>query len=285
MPTKISPSSIVFSFAYTAPIWSLIRFNFWASANPQIQLGFFSNSKLAVSGNSAVASTNIQQAFGASDNPVVRVFLNGYQAQSGVVQIAVSPSNLQGTSLSVKIMLGPTTQITGIWLSWIAFSPVTASFSAYGGSVGRSSFTGSFNSDISNNLYHNSYILYGLTQISINGQDPLAYSCHIASNFQLSLSSSRNFDSLGIVYIVAGNAPGKLCSACGTNNVAYGSSCLSSCPLGTTANTYKDGGVACLGTAVSGSASSSPTASVSASSSASSSTSASSSSASTSTPV
>jgi len=49
---------------------------------------------------------------------------------------------------------------------------------------------------------------------------------------------------------VAGNPPSKLCSACGINSVAYGNTCLSSCPLGTTANTYKDGGVACLGTAV-----------------------------------
>jgi len=49
---------------------------------------------------------------------------------------------------------------------------------------------------------------------------------------------------------VAGNPPSKLCSACGTNNVAYVNTCLSSCPLGTIANTYKDGGIACLGTAV-----------------------------------
>ena len=168
-------------------------------------------------------------------------------------------------------MLGPTTQIKGIWLSWIAFSPVTASFSAYGGSVGRSSFVGSFNSDVSSNLYQNSYLLYGLTQVSINGQDPLAYSCQISDDFQLSLSASRNFDSLGLVYIAAGNAPAKLCAACGANNVVYGNSCLSSCPLGTTPNTFKDGGVACLGTAVSASASA--TSSASASSSASSSSS------------
>ena len=253
MPAQITPSSIIFNFAYTVPIWSAIRFNFWASANPQIQLGYFSNNKLSVSSNSAFVFTNIQQAFGATDNPVVRVFLNGYQAQSSVIQIAVSPSNLQGTSLSVKIQLGPTTQVTGIWLSWIAFSPTTVSFSAYGGSVGRSSFVGSFNSDISNNLYQNSYLLYGLTQLSINGQDSLTYNCQISNNFQLSLFSSRSIDSLGLVYIAAGNAPKQLCSACGANNVAYGNSCLSSCPLGTTANTYKDGGVACLGTAVSGS--------------------------------
>ncbi len=168
-PSQINTSSIVFSFAYTTPIWSTIRFNFWASSNIQIQLGHFSNINLAVSANSAVVSTKIQKAFGANDNPVVRVFLNGYQTQSNVVQIQVSPSNLEGTSLSVKIIIGSSTQISGVWLSWIAFSPVTASFSAYGGSLGRNSFVGSFSSDVSSNLYQNSYLLYGLSQISING--------------------------------------------------------------------------------------------------------------------
>jgi hypothetical protein len=122
-----------------------------------------------VNANSAVVTTKIQQTFGANDNPVVRVFLNGYQSESNIVQIQVSPSNLQGTTLSAKILLGPTSKIVGIWLSWIAFSPVTASFSAYGGSLGRNSFIGSFNTDISSHLYQNSYLLYGLSQISING--------------------------------------------------------------------------------------------------------------------
>jgi len=105
--------------------------------------------------------------------------------------------------------------------------------------------------DISSNLYQNSYLLYGLSQLSINGKEPLTYSCQISNSFELSLASSRNFDSLGIVYVAAGNAPGKLCSACGAATIAYVNSCLTSCPLGTTPNTYKDGGVACLGTALS----------------------------------
>jgi hypothetical protein len=92
----VNASSIVFNFAYTAPIWSSIRFNFWASVNPQIQLGYFGNANLAnsIKDGSVVVSTNIQQAFGSGDNPVVRAFLNGYEAVSNVVQIAVSPSNL-----------------------------------------------------------------------------------------------------------------------------------------------------------------------------------------------
>ena len=210
---------------------------------------------------SAVVNTNIQQAFGSNDNPVVRAFLNGYEATSQVVQIAVNPSNLQGTNLSIRINLGKTTQVKSVWISWIAFSPVTASFTAYGGSVSRNAFTGTFNTDISSNLYQNSYLLYGLTTLSLTGADPLAFTFQISNTFQLSLSSSRNFDSFGLVYVVAGNSPSKLCSACGSNNKAFGNTCLSSCPLGTTATTYKDGGVACLGTAVSTSASINATAS------------------------
>ena len=33
IPSKVSTTSIVFTFAYTTPIWTKIRFNFWASAN------------------------------------------------------------------------------------------------------------------------------------------------------------------------------------------------------------------------------------------------------------
>jgi len=275
VPGQVTPSSIVFNFAYTAPIWSVVRFNFWATTNTQIQLGYFSSVNLTFDGNSAVATTNIQQPFGKTDNPVVRAFLNGYQAQSSVVQVSISPSNLQGTTLSIKILLGPNAQVTGVWLSWIAFSPVTATFSAFGGSLGKNAFTGSFNSDVSSSLYQNAYLLYGLTQVSIGGQDSLAYSCQISNNFQLSLSSSRNIDSLGIVYIAAGNSPAKLCSACGAANVAYGNTCLTSCPLGTTATTYKDGGVACLGTAVSSSTSNSSAATSTSTSAASNSTTAS----------
>ena len=203
-----------------------------------------------VKDGSAVVNTNIQQAFGSNDSPVVRAFLNGYEATSQVVQISVNPSNLQGTTLSIRISLGKTTQVKSVWISWIAFSPVTASFTAYGGSLSRNGFIGTFNSDISSNLYQNSYLLYGLTTLSLTGTDALAFTFQISNTFQLSLSSSRIFESFGLVYIVAGNAPSKLCSACGNNNKAFGNTCLSSCPLGTTANTYKDGGVACLGTAL-----------------------------------
>lgn len=240
----------MFGFAYTSPIWSKIRFNFWASANSQIQLGTFSAVNLAVSGNSATVSTSLQQPFSQNDNPVIRAFINGYMSWGNGVQIAVAPSNLQGSTLSFTLMFGPGTNVTSAWISFIAFSPSTASFSAYGGSLNRASFSGSLTNDVSNSLYQTPYILFGLTQISLSGQTPLDYACSINPNFQLNLASSRNFDSFGIAYIVAGNSPSKLCSSCGNGFVAYGNTCVSSCPLGTSQFTYKDGGIACIGTAV-----------------------------------
>lgn len=122
-PAQVSSSSITFSFAWTAPLWSKLRFNFWASANSQIQLGTSVVTNLNVVGNAATVTTSLQSAFSASDKPVIRAFINGYMSWGQVIQLAVAPSNLEGTTLSVKIMLGPTTNVTAIWLSYIAFSP------------------------------------------------------------------------------------------------------------------------------------------------------------------
>ena len=143
VPSQVSSSKITFSFAYTAPIWTKIRFNFWASAHNEIQLGNFNARNIQSQGNAAVVSTTIQKAFAPSDSPVIRAFINGYMVGSNGVQVAVNPNNLEGTTLSIKIMLGPTTQISSIWLSYIAFSPVTSSFVAYGGSLMKSKFSGS----------------------------------------------------------------------------------------------------------------------------------------------
>jgi hypothetical protein len=180
----------------------------------------------------------------------VRTFLNGYQTYSNQVQIAVVPSNLQNTNLTIRINIGPTSNVSAVWVSWIAFSPASASFTAYGGSLSKNSFTGSVSNDISNSLYQNVYLLYGLTTISLNNQASLTYSCQINNNFQLSVQVNGNFDAFGLVYIVAGNSPNQLCSHCGSASYAYANSCLTACPLGTTPKSFPNGGIACLGTAV-----------------------------------
>ena len=135
----------------------------------------------------ATVQTQIGSAFPAGAQPVVRAFINGYMAASEVVQLAVAPSNLEGTTLSIKIMLGQTTQIRSIWLSYVAFSPSTASFTAYGGSISKSSFSGSFLQDISNSIYRTPYLLYGLTQMSLGGNTPLSYENTIDEGFGMEI--------------------------------------------------------------------------------------------------
>lgn len=40
-PTSITGAQIGFQFDFSSPVWSKIKVNFWASNNPQIQLGYF----------------------------------------------------------------------------------------------------------------------------------------------------------------------------------------------------------------------------------------------------
>lgn len=79
----------------------------------------------------------LSQGFAANQQPVIRVFLNGFNldARSGALQISAAPTNLQGKNLTVKVTMGKRTLIDKICISWIAFSPSTASFVSYGGQV------------------------------------------------------------------------------------------------------------------------------------------------------
>lgn len=40
-PSSISESQVAFQFDFSSPVWSRLRVNFWASRNPQIQVGYF----------------------------------------------------------------------------------------------------------------------------------------------------------------------------------------------------------------------------------------------------
>jgi hypothetical protein len=59
--------------------------------------------------------------------------LNGYKATSNTLEISVSPTNLVGTKITVKITFGSTTTVTSVWLSYFAFVPANAPFGSYGG--------------------------------------------------------------------------------------------------------------------------------------------------------
>jgi hypothetical protein len=154
-------------------MWSKLRINFWASTNSQIELGFLHAGNMVVKNNAVYANATISKSFKNNDRPVIRAFINGYESQSEKVQIAVSPSNLQENKLTVKINIGPSSVIKKIWISYIAFSPVTATFNAYGGQFSKYNFKGTVKDDVSNTLYRSPYVLYGLVHISINGKKAL----------------------------------------------------------------------------------------------------------------
>jgi hypothetical protein len=195
--------------------------------------------------NCALAYANIISGFGKSDNPVIRVFINGFDVSSSTVQISVSPTNLEGTKLTIKITTGAATGLRSIWLSWLAFSPSTATFGSYGGQFSKSRYSGSVSSDISNSLYQSQYVLYGINLISLSQSKPLAFTSAIDSNFVLTVSASSLVDDFSLVYIAVGVLPSQVCSNCGNGLFASGNNCISACPVGSYAFTYKDGGVAC----------------------------------------
>jgi len=161
------------------------------------------------------------------------------------VQISVSPTNLEGTKLTIKITIGEATNLRRIWLSWLAFSPSTASFGSYGGQVSQNKYSGSVSSDISNSLYQNAYTLYGLNLISLNAVLPIAFTSSIDSTYVLTISASATIDSFSLVYVSVGVLPGKQCDSCNNGLIANGNDCVTACPAGTFSHAYKDGGVAC----------------------------------------
>lgn len=40
-PSSVSAGQVAFQFDFSSPVWSRVKVNFWASNNPQIQLGYF----------------------------------------------------------------------------------------------------------------------------------------------------------------------------------------------------------------------------------------------------
>lgn len=157
----------------------------------------------------------------------------------------MSPSNLQGTKLSITVTVGSSTVLKRLWLSWLAFSPGSASFGSYGGQYSQSKYSGSVSSDISNSLYQTPYIFHGLNLLSLSNSQALSFSSAADSNFVLTVSASRTVDDFSIVYIAVGILPSKHCSACGSGLLACGSNCQTTCTGGSFPFTYKDGGIAC----------------------------------------
>jgi hypothetical protein len=145
------------------------------------------------------------------------------------LQISVSPTNLQGTKLSIKITVGSKTELRRIWLSWLAFSPATASFGSYGGQVSQSQYSGSVSSDISSTLYQSSYSFLGLNLLSLSSSQAVSFSSAIDINYVLTISATGTIDDFSLVYVSVGVLPKNICAGCGAGLVPYQNDCVSSC--------------------------------------------------------
>lgn len=246
-PSTVSGGQVVFGWDYAAGVWSRVRFTFWASTHLQIQLGYFKVDSIQIqpSCNCAQVYTSIAAPFAQGDTPVIRVFVNGFDVSSNTLQISANPSNLQGTKMTVTVLVGASTSLKRIWLSWLAFSPTSASFGSYGGQFSQSKYSGTSNSDISNSLYQTPYIFHGFNLVSLSDSQPLSLTSSVDSNLVLTVTASRVIDDFSIVYIAVGVQPSKHCSQCGSGLIANGNNCVSSCDSGSYTYTYKDGGVAC----------------------------------------
>ncbi len=144
------------------------------------------------------------------------------------------------------MIIGPTTTLTSVWISWFALSPSTANFASYGGEISRNQFSGSWSSDISNTLYQTPYNFYGITLLSLLNSSPVSFTATLDPNFILTLNSNSSLDRFSIFYFIIGNLPSKLCSSCGNGLYVYNSHCIRACPPALSyAFTYKDGGLTC----------------------------------------
>ena len=145
----ITTTNAQFIFEYTQSVWSSIKVNFWVSSNPEIQVGQIDASGAMLASDMSCQNCfsvypTLSQAFAANQNPVIRVFLNGFNlaAGSGALQISVAPTNLQNTNITIKVTMGKMTIVDRVVLSWIAFAPASASFVSYGGQVSKNTFSG-----------------------------------------------------------------------------------------------------------------------------------------------
>ena len=139
------------------------------------------------------------------------------------MQISVSPTNLQGTDLTVKITVGSKTTLKHAWLSWLAFVPRGASFGSYGGQLAENNFKGTSSKDVSNSLYYSPYKIYGVNLLSLTVAGELDFSSSIDDDFVMTVSSSEVVNHFSIVYVSVGVPTSQVCLNCGSNLVVSGS--------------------------------------------------------------
>ena len=79
----------------------------------------------------------------------------------------IIPVDFDDRKLVIGLTVGPNTNITGVTISYIVFSPATAPFMSYGGSLVRNKFSGMVDKDITHNIYRTPYLLIGVAILSL----------------------------------------------------------------------------------------------------------------------
>ena len=65
--------------------------------------------------------------------------------------------------------------------------------------------------DVSNVIYKSSYILYGLSSISLNGKKEVAFSSSITEDFIASVTSLNHIPQFAIIYVAIGKPVASIC--------------------------------------------------------------------------
>lgn len=178
-------------------------------------------------------------------NPVARIFLNGFGVNAGTqgFQIQIEARDIGSTGFTLAVATGSQTDLKFILFSFLIFSPTTAPFASYGGSITKSGFSGVGYQDISNTIYSNNFVLQGLVRLgsSLN----LNILTNLDNDFVLGFSSEAGSVDFVYAYVVVGVAPQSVCSHCSSERCAYRDRCVASCPENTYQVTFKDGGIGC----------------------------------------
>lgn len=179
------------------------------------------------------------------DRAIIRAFINGFGLNSGStgIQIQVDGRSIQANGLTIVTLTGPRTDLKKLWFSYIAFSPSTAAFTSYGGTVADTSFLGTNAKDVKSLVQHNNYGLVGLNKISSTFS--LRYSTDVDADFIFSYTVAGNNVDFVANYIFVGPRTNTVCSRC-TETYSHRDQCVASCPAGTFQKPYNMGGIACI---------------------------------------
>lgn len=122
------------------------------------------------------------------------------------------------------VATGKKTDLKSVDFSYLLFSPSSAPFASYGGSMSRVGLTGITYQDISNTIYYSNMIIQGLMKVGS------ALSINLASNFDSEFVMGFNNQGPAIdfiySYVVLGVPAASMCSNCRSQKCAYRDICV-----------------------------------------------------------